>query len=67
MLRRVGRRGLCQQLLDRPLDLEPERLGVHVACLGRLAGDVLRRIGAAPADDLTGGAPDVGRPGEPDP
>jgi hypothetical protein len=45
MLRRVRRRGLCQQLCDRSLDLEPERPRVLVAGLSGLLGDVLRRSG----------------------
>ena len=45
VLRRARRRGLCQQLPDRSLDLEPERPGVVLARLSRLLGDVLRRVG----------------------
>jgi hypothetical protein len=53
MLRRVRQRhGLRQQLPDRALDREPEGPGVLVLRLRRLLGDVLRRVGTAPADEL---------------
>jgi hypothetical protein len=59
VLRRARRRGLRQQLLDRSLDLEPERPSLFVARLSRLLGDVLRRVGTAPSNELAGGPLDV--------
>jgi hypothetical protein len=56
VLRRVGRRGLRQQLYDRSRDLKPERPSLLDARLHRLLGGVLRRVGTAPADKLISGA-----------